>query len=116
MIKEKVHTFGIGHAVVDIALTVGAFYVASWIRRALLPPDLKAFLDLNRIGWMLIVIVPVWFILLNYEKAYPSFEQRSLRIICYRAAKAALEGLGILFAVIFFKRAYVQSRLFILFF
>ena len=116
MIKEKVHTFGIGHAVLDIALTVGAFYIASGIRRALLPPDLKAFLDLNRIGWMLIVIVPVWFILLNYEKAYPSFEKRSLRVISYGATKAALEGLGILFAVIFFKRAYVQSRLFILFF
>ena len=116
MIKEKVHTFGIGHAVIDIALTVGAFYIASGVRRALLPADLKAFLDLNRIGWMLIVIVPVWFILLNHEKAYLSFEQRSLTVISYRAAKAALEGLGILFAVIFFRRAYVQSRLFLLFF
>jgi len=116
MIREKVYTFGIGHKVVDIALTIGAFFIAFWIRRALLPAELKAFLNLSRIGWMILVIVPVWFILLNYEKAYPSFEQRSLKTICYRAAKASLEGLGILFAAIFFRKAYAQSRLFILFF
>lgn len=116
MIREKVHTYGIGHKVLDIALTVGAFFIAYWMRRALLPPELKAFLNLPRIGWMLVVIVPVWFILLSYERAYPSFEERSLKSICYRAAKAVLEGLGILFAAIFFRKAYAQSRLFILFF
>jgi exopolysaccharide biosynthesis polyprenyl glycosylphosphotransferase len=116
MIKEKVHTLGIWHAALDIVLTVCAFFIAYWVRRALLPPELKSFLSLGRIGWMLLVIVPVWFVLLSYERAYPSFEQRNVRQVCYRAAKAVMEGLGILFAAMFFVRAYSQSRLFIVFF
>jgi exopolysaccharide biosynthesis polyprenyl glycosylphosphotransferase len=116
MIREKVHTFGIGQAFLDIALTVAAFFIAYWLRRALLSEELKGFLNLGRIGWMILLIVPVWFVLLNFEQAYPSFEERSIRRVCYRAAKGALEGLGILFAVIFFRRAFAQSRLFILLF
>jgi len=116
VIREKVHTFGIGHAFLDIALTLAAFFIAYWLRRALLPEELKGFLNIARIRWMIVLIVPVWFVLLNFEQAYPSFEERSLRRISYRAAKAALEGLGILLAVIFFRKAFAQSRLFILFF
>jgi exopolysaccharide biosynthesis polyprenyl glycosylphosphotransferase len=116
MIREKVHTFGIAHALMDLALTVLAFLAAYALRKALLPADLRDFMSLARIGWMLYLIVPVWFLLLQYEQAYFTFEQRSLATICYRAAKAVLEGLGILFAAIFFRRAFAQSRLFILLF
>ncbi|MDI6839295.1 MAG: sugar transferase [bacterium] len=112
MLKERLQVFAKVNLLIDLLLTCLSFILAFYLRASLhLPGEIS--LRFDTVSWLLLVIIPVWCILFVYEKAYDVLGERNVYLSSF---KAIAEGMGILFAVLFFRRAYIQSRLFLVFF
>jgi exopolysaccharide biosynthesis polyprenyl glycosylphosphotransferase len=116
MIKERIYIFSRITLAVDIALTFLAFLLTYWLRSSIIPLPPGEIWNFGRVGWLLFIIIPLWLILLPYEDAYLSIEKSKPSDTYVPVIKATVEGILILFAVIFLTKAFAQSRLFVILF
>ncbi len=116
MLRKKLQVLSRVSAVLDLGLTLLSFRLAYYIKSELLPASIRGLLPLTYYWWLLLVILPVWAFWLHYNRTYLSLEKTSLARIWTGTSKSVLEGLAMVFAAIFFRKAYVQSRLFVLIF
>ncbi|MCK4352746.1 sugar transferase [candidate division WOR-3 bacterium] len=112
MLKEKLQVFFKISLTVDLIIILFSFLLAFYLR-SLLPFPGEKMWEFGIVSWLLFIIVPVWGFLLIYERTYDILGSRNIYLTSF---KAIVEGMGILFAVLFFRRAYIQSRLFLGFF
>jgi len=117
MLKEKVEVSLFFYVILDIAVIVLSFYGAFYFRAMLFSNVLLR--EAWRLGsymWFLWTVVPLWVLLLAYERAYFSLERKSLKDLIIPTTKAVLEGFLIVLAVLFFAKIFAKSRLFFIVF
>lgn len=117
MLKEKVEISHFFYIIFDIVAIVSSFFASFYLRSAFFTdPSLRAAWQLHNYLWFLWTVVPLWIILLIYEKAYFSLERKSLKSLVFPTIKAVVEGLVIVLAVLFFAKIFAKSRLFFIIF
>lgn len=109
MLKEKLQVFLRISLVVDLVITVLSFILAYYLRKVL-PGGIWSF---EIVQELLFYIIPIWVILLLYERAYDVLGTRN---IYFSSFKAIVEGMFILLAILFFRHALIQSRIFLVLF
>jgi len=104
--------------VTDLALSVGAFLLAYYVRNSPLIVDgFGKMLPFERHQGMLYVVVPEWFLVFRYFGFYTSQRTTSYSQIFWMVSKALFVAVMILAAFIFFFKAKFFSRyLYLLFF
>jgi exopolysaccharide biosynthesis polyprenyl glycosylphosphotransferase len=117
MLKEKVEVSLFFYILLDVVTIASSFFVAFFLR-VLFFSDiaLKEAWILKDYLWFLWIIVPLWLILLVYEKAYFSLERTSLRELIIPTVRAVFEGLLLILAILFFLKIFAKSRLFFIIF
>jgi len=117
MLKEKVEISLFFYIIFDILIIIASFF-SSFYLRALFFTDieLREAWILSSYLWFLWTVVPLWILLLLYEKAYFSLERKSLKELFIPTIKAVFEGLLIVLAVLFFAKIFAKSRLFFIIF
>jgi exopolysaccharide biosynthesis polyprenyl glycosylphosphotransferase len=117
MLKEKVEISHFFYIVFDIIAIVSSFFASFYLRAAFFSDtSLRAVWQLHDYLWFLWTIVPLWVIILLYEKAYFSLERKSLSSLVFPTIKAVVEGLVIILAVLFLVKIFAKSRLFFIIF
>lgn len=117
MLKEKVEISLFFYIIFDMLMIIASFF-SSFYLRALFFTDieLREAWILSSYLWFLWTVVPLWILLLLYEKAYFSLERKSLKELFIPTIKAVFEGLLIILAVLFFAKIFAKSRLFFIIF
>ncbi len=117
MLKEKVEISLFFYIVLDI-LTITTSFFAAFYLRAIFFTEIQAkeAWGLQTNLWFLWTVIPLWILLLLYEKAYFSLERKNLRELFFPTIKAVVEGLVIILAVLFFTKIFAKSRLFFIIF
>ncbi|MBI5643978.1 MAG: sugar transferase [Deltaproteobacteria bacterium] len=113
MIKEKNSVLRKAQFVADIVLTAASFFMASYISEAVRP-------GVHDPGhtylYLLYIILPVWALLLKYNKVYHSIRTQSVLSSLWSVTKTALMGGLFLMTSIFVFKIWGLSRAFIFIF
>ena len=117
MLKEKVEISLFFYIVIDIFVIIASFFVSFYIRALFFTEiEIRAAWNLGSYLWFLWLVIPLWIILLLFEKAYFSLERKNFRELILPTAKAVFEGLLIILTVLFFAKIFAKSRLFFVIF
>ncbi|OQX56485.1 MAG: hypothetical protein B5M53_01190 [Candidatus Cloacimonas sp. 4484_209] len=117
MLKEKVEVSLFFYVVLDICAVTASFFVSFYLRTLFFTsPVLQQAWQVKDYLWFLWIVVPLWILLLLYERAYFSLERRRLRELVFPTIRAVAEGLLVILAVLFFAKIFAKSRLFFIIF
>ena len=113
MLKQKARLISISLYLTEMTLLVLAFFSSSWFRNTLFSPAYGHIGPLERNGWLLYVMLPLWSILLFYFRMYESQRTKSLWEEVLKIMGISFAGTLILMATIFSLKMGDISRLFI---
>ncbi|MCK4234928.1 sugar transferase [candidate division WOR-3 bacterium] len=117
MLKEKVEVTLFFYIVLDVVAIAASFFVSFYLRALFFTDaELREAWQLGSYLWFLWTVIPLWIVLLLYERAYFSLERKSLKETTIPTIKAVIEGLIIILAVLFFAKIFAKSRFFFVFF
>ncbi len=117
MLKEKVEVSLFFYILLDIIVVIVSFFGAFYFRAMLFSSiDLREAWILSSYVWFLWIVIPLWILLLVYERAYFSLERKTLKELIIPVTKAVIEGFLVILAVLFFAKIFAKSRLFFVIF
>jgi len=117
MLKEKVEVSLFFYIIFDIILIVASFFASFYLRALFFANmDLRESWRLGSYLWFLWTVIPLWILLLLFEKAYFSLERKDYKELFVPTTKAVFEGLLIILAVLFFAKIFAKSRFFFIIF
>lgn len=122
MLKQRATLFAFLFYAFDMFIALGSFFIAYWIRDALVtkfPAKIYYFsrlYPLSRYVWLLLLIIPLWSCLFIIFKLYHSQRIKSLASEIFSIFKALFVGNLVIWAFLFSLKYYYISRPFIFIF
>jgi exopolysaccharide biosynthesis polyprenyl glycosylphosphotransferase len=113
MLKENSALVVRGHRVLDICLTVAAFVAAYFIKRDYLPLPFRGLTTDPNYYVILLLIVIIWYIVLNLSGLYESYRRRTFSQIYWNMVKGVLFATVVLVLAMYVMKLEDVSRLMI---
>ncbi len=98
--------------ILDIALTIGAFILAYYIRNSFLFDEWEDLFDMHQYLWVFWIIVPIWPIVIKQMGLYNGVMHAKFPVLVFSVLKSVLVGSLIIASAIFVVRDALFSRLF----
>lgn len=116
MLRERARVIGRLMFMVDMVLTILAFFLAYFLRNAYLSQYFGHLFPLSQYSNLLIILIPIWGFLFLFFNPYCSFRTSSLVKEVYQLFKIIFSGSLILTLWLFLLKYDFVSRLFVSFF
>lgn len=116
MLKERAIIFGKINLAADLVVTMFSFLAAYYIRHYLLARWLGSLYPLDRYIWLILVILPTWWLLLKSHGIYEPHRIKPFKDILKMILKTVFIGILVIMTILFIFRLHYFSRPLVLFF
>jgi exopolysaccharide biosynthesis polyprenyl glycosylphosphotransferase len=116
MLRQKARLVAYWFYFAEMALVIGAFYLAFRLRDFYLADSYGSLFSFEYYFWLIYAIIPIWSFLIYYFGLYESQRTTPFRIELRKIAKVSFWGTLLLAVIVFVFKATFISRLFIIFF
>jgi len=113
MLKERLDNLTPLVIILDMIITTASLVMAYYLRDLLFWGFRAPLLPLLTYLWLLVVILPSWYLSLKLVGGYALDEPKSLGRVVWNVAKGVALGIGLYGTVVFLARIYYISRLLI---
>ena len=110
MLRERIILFKRLNILLDLFITAGAFILAYYLRRYSAGDGLAEVGPLSDYLWILVVILPIWWIMFNTHGAYYSQRTTPYLSLAWMVLRVVFWGGVFLLAVLFAFKSFMVSR------
>lgn len=101
------------HCALDLLLTVFAFIIAYWLKKYLLPGELRGLTSIPNYHTLMLLIIIIWYPSLWLHGVYKSYRSKRLSSVQWQTLKALSVGITILTLFLYVFKISEVSRLFL---
>lgn len=110
MLRQRIILFRRLNIAVDLAITAASFFIAYYIRSEIAGDTLADLYPLIDYLWLLLVILPLWWLLFTMHGAYSSQRMTPLLLLSWMVIRVVCWGGIFLFAVLYAFKGFLISR------